>query len=197
MSTLRAIGVGILWTCVGLVFLLGCTPKKPVVLPGPWAGPTPKTETPPSPEPTPKPATSPSTPIKEKPLPQVQEQPLSPTPVVKPPKEPSPQYLASVQLTQEGDRALSKGELDKALGFYEQAVQVDGYNGLAFLGLAKVWLQKNAPKRSLEFAKKAEILLADKPKDLRETYLLQSFLYEMLNQPENAKSYKEKAQRLP
>ncbi len=197
MTTFRVVGTSIFWSCVGLVLLLGCTPKKPVVLPGPWAGPAPKTETPQSTEPSPKPATPPSAPIKEKPLPQVQEQAPGPAPVVKPPKEPSPQYLASVQLVQEGDRALSKGDLDKALGFYEQAVQVDGYNGLAFLGLAKVWLQKNAPKRSLEFAKKAEILLADKPKDLRETYLLQSFLYEMLNQPENAKSYKEKAQRLP
>lgn len=194
---MRRMGMRVFWTCVGLAFLLGCAPKRPVVIPGPWAGSTPTVQTPPTPAPAPSMPSAPSAPIKEKTLPSTPQEPSSGTPAAKPPKEASPQYLASVQLVQEGDRALAKGDPDGALGFYEQAVQVDGYNGLAFLGLAKVWMQKNVPKRSLEFAKKAEILLTDKPKELRETYLLQSFLYEMLNQPESAKVYKEKAQKLP
>lgn len=195
MRTMRRMGMKVLWTGVGLAFLLGCAPKRPVVIPGPWAGSAPTVQTPSTPAPS-----TPSAPpvsIKEKSLPSTSQEPPGGTPATKPPKEASPQYLASVQLVQEGDRALARGDPDGALGFYEQAVQVDGYNGLAFLGLAKVWMQKNVPKRSLEFAKKAEILLTDKPKELRETYLLQSFLYEMLNQPESAKVYKEKAQKLP
>lgn len=205
MPTFRGFGTVFLAFLGLTLIVLGCTPKRPVVLPGtysqpatpptPTSPPTPKT-TPTTPqEPRPQPA-APSGPIKEKELTQAQE-PQSPPPAVKKTKEPSPQYVASIQLVQEGDRAMGKGELDSALGFYEQAVQVDGYNGLAFLGLAKVWFQKNAPTRSLEFAKKAEILLADNPKGLKETYLLESFLYEMLNQPDAAKTYKEKAQRLP
>lgn len=202
MRTLRPNGHGFFLTWIILAVVFGCTPKRPVVIPGSWPAspPTSKTEPAKTPEPQPQPAT-PSAPIKEKDLSKVPEPPTpaspSPAPRTPAPKEPSPQYLASVQLVQEGDRALAKGDPDGALGFYEQAVQVDGYNGLAFLGLAKVWLQKNVPKRSLEFAKKAEILLTDDPKGLKETYLLESFLYEMLNQPEMAKTYKNKAQRLP
>lgn len=181
-----------------MALVFGCTPKRPVVMPGSWqAQPpsAPKTEPAKIPEQKPQPAT-PSAPIKEKDLTKAPEPP-STAPRPPAPKEPSPQYLASVQLVQEGDKALAKGDPDGALGFYEQAVQVDGYNGMAFLGLAKVWLQKNVPKRSLEFAKKAEILLTDNPKGLKETYLLESFLYEMLNEPDKAKTYKSKAQRLP
>lgn len=189
--------MSVLWMCVGLAIVWGCTPKRPVVLPGPWAGSTPTVQTPSTPVPASSMPSKPSASIKEKTLPATPQEPPSGTLATKPPKEPAPQYLASVQLVQEGDLALTKGDLDGAMGFYEQAVQVDGYNGSAFLGLAKVWLQKNAPKRSLEFAKKAEILLTDKPKELRETYLLQSFLYEMLNQHESAMVYKAKAQRLP
>lgn len=189
--------MSVFWMCLGLAIFWGCIPKRPVALPGPWAGSTPTVQTPTTPAPASSTPGAPSASIKEKTLPATSQEPPSGTAATKAPKEPSPQYLASVQLVQEGDRALAKGDPDGALGFYEQAVQVDGYNGSAFLGLAKVWLQKNAPKRSLEFAKKAEILLTDKPKELRETYLLQSFLYEMLNQPESAKAYKEKAQRLP
>ncbi|MGQ9670411.1 tetratricopeptide repeat protein [Desulfosoma sp.] len=189
--------MSVLWMCVGLAIFWGCTPKRPVVLPGPWAGSTPTVQAPSTPAPASSTPSAPSASIKEKTLPETPQVPPSGTPAAKPPKEPSPQYLASVQLVHEGDRALAKGDPDGALGFYEQAVQVDAYNGSAFLGLAKVWLQKNAPKRSLEFAKKAEILLTNQPKELRETYLLQSFLYEMLNEPELAKTYKQKAQRLP
>jgi len=197
MKTSRAKGLGVVLMCVGLALVFGCTPKRPVVIPGSWStsAPPPKTEPAKVPEQKPQPS-APSAPIKEKELSQVHEPP-APAPKTPAPKEPSPQHIASVQLVQEGDRALAKGDPDGALGFYEQAVQVDGYNGLAFLGLAKVWLQKNVPKRSLEFAKKAEILLTDNPKGLKETYLLESFLYEMLNQPETARTYKNKAQRLP
>ncbi|MEJ5363600.1 MAG: hypothetical protein WHS86_00730 [Desulfosoma sp.] len=193
----RPEGLAFFLTCVGLAVALGCTPKRPVLIPGSWPSsqPAPKTEAAKVPEQKVQ-ATAPSAPIKEKELTQAQQPPVS-APKTAAPAEPSPQYLASVQLVQEGDRALAKGDPDGALGFYEQAVQVDGYNGLAFLGLAKVWLQKNVPKRSLEFAKKAEILLTDNPKGLKETYLLESFLYEMLNQPETAKTYKKKAQQLP
>lgn len=197
MRTARPKGLAVFLTCVGLALVFGCTPKRPVLIPGSWpsSAPTSKDEPTKIPEQKPQPA-APSVAIKEKDLTQTQEVPGS-APKTPAPKEPSPQYLASVQLVQEGDRALAKGDPDGALGFYEQAVQVDGYNGLAFLGLAKVWLQKNVPKRSLEFAKKAEILLTDNPKGLKETYLLESFLYEMLNQPETARAYKSKAQRLP
>ncbi|WP_448383808.1 hypothetical protein [Desulfosoma sp.] len=197
MRTSRPKSLGVFLISMALAVVFGCTPKRPVLIPGSWTSSAPASKTEPAkvPEQKPQPA-APSAPIKEKELTQAQEPPAS-VPKTPAPKEPSPQYLASVQLVQEGDRALARGDPDSALGFYEQAVQVDGYNGLAFLGLAKVWLQKNVPKRSLEFAKKAEILLTDNPKGLKETYLLQSFLYEMLNQPETARTYKNKAQRLP
>ncbi len=201
MRAFRPNGIGVFVTMISLALAFGCTPKRPVVIPGSWqtSAPAPKTEAAKIPEQKTQPVAPPAAPrapIQEKSLPPAQEPP-SAAPRTPAPKAPSPQYLASVQLVQEGDKALTKGDLDGALGFYEQAVQVDGYNGSAFLGLAKVWLQKNVPKRSLEFAKKAEILLTDDPKKLKETYLLESFLYEMLNQPEEAKTYKNKAQRLP
>ncbi|ROQ93461.1 tetratricopeptide repeat protein [Desulfosoma caldarium] len=195
MRTMGRVVLCLLWICVGLAFLTGCAPKRPVLIPGPRGGSTSTAQTPSTAAPVPSTPSAPSASIKEKPLTSTPQEAPSGSPTSKP--QMSPQYLASVQLVHEGDRALANGDLEGALNFYEQAIQVDGYNGLAFLGLAKVWMQKNVPKKSLEFAKKAEILLTNRPEELRETYLLESFLYEMLNQPESAKVYKEKAQKVP
>lgn len=170
--------------------LAGCAPRAMVSLPGPWtpAPRGPAVEAPREAIPAP-PARGE---IREEDI----EAPAEGTTPKEAP-EPSPQYLASLRLVEEGDRALGSGDVDGAVALYEQAVQVDGYNGRAFLGLAKAWRAKGFAARSLEFARKAEILLQHDPARLKETYLLEADLYGRLGDASMEAAYQRKAQRLP
>ena len=108
----------------------------------------------------------------------------------------SPQTLVAIRLVEEADRRLMEGNIDQAIGLYEQAVQLDPYNGSAFLGLAQAWSFSGAYERALEFAKKAEILLQDNLKRLKDVLLLEASIYDKLNNPTLADYYRRKAARL-
>ncbi|MCK8602123.1 tetratricopeptide repeat protein [Desulfoferrobacter suflitae] len=107
-----------------------------------------------------------------------------------------PQYLASMHLVDQAQRALSQGDPDNAIAPLEQAIQVDVYNGEAFFGLARAWKMKGSHSKALEFANKAEILFQDNPRKLREVYLLKAELFKELQDGSKAEYYLNKAARL-
>ncbi|NTU48369.1 MAG: hypothetical protein HGA84_05115, partial [Syntrophobacteraceae bacterium] len=75
-------------------------------------------------------------------------------------------------------------------------VQVDVYNGEAFLQLARAWRMKKSQQKALEFARKAEILLQDQPSKLKEVYLLQADLYRETGDVKKGQLYQQKAQNM-
>lgn len=101
-----------------------------------------------------------------------------------------------MHLVDQAKTALAQGKPDAAIPFLEQAIQVDVYNGDAFLGLARAWHAKGSPKKSLEFAKKAEILFQNEPGKLKEVYRLEAELYKEIGDPKKAEGYRQKAARL-
>lgn len=104
-----------------------------------------------------------------------------------------PQRLASMHLVDAAKKALGNGKPDQAIPLLEQAVQVDVYNGDAFLQLSRAWRMKHSRAKSLEFAKKAEILLQDQPAKLKEIYLLQAELYREGGDLKKSQAYLQKA----
>ncbi|SMC21315.1 hypothetical protein SAMN02746041_01176 [Desulfacinum hydrothermale DSM 13146] len=188
-GTFRNIGTGVVM-CALVAAMAGCAPRTMVSLPGPWT-PAPRR---PAVEAPRGPATTPAQrgEIREEDI----EAPETGT-AAKPSEPAGPQVVASLRLVEEGDRALATGDAEGALALYEQAVQVDGYNGRAFLGLAKAWRLKGFASRSLEFARKAEILLQHDPARLKETYLLEADLCRRLGDAAMEAAYRRKAQRLP
>lgn len=184
--------------------LAGCAPKQVVYLPPDWKSPSPAPEAVVRPSEIPAaPKAPPSVggPIFEPPS-TIREMELQPTPEtsLKPVEETveaaTPQHYASMHLVDQAKLSLNQGRVDEAIGLYEQAVQVDVYNGEAFLGLAKAWHMKGSQKKSLEFARKAEILLQDKPSRLKEVYLLQADIHRQLGEIPQAEASLRKASRL-
>lgn len=108
----------------------------------------------------------------------------------------SPQMLASMHLVEQGDSNLQQGALDDAIALYEQAIQIDVYNGDAFYGLARAWYRKHSLNQALEFARKAEIIFQDRPAQLKRVYQLQTKMYEDMDEWGNAARYRAKADRL-
>lgn len=90
--------------------------------------------------------------------------------------------------------ALAEGKPDRAIPLLEQAVQVDVYNGEAFLQLARAWRMKKYQQKAIEFARKAEILLQDQPAKLKEVYMMQSDLYRETGDIKKSQVYRQKAQ---
>ena len=64
-------------------------------------------------------------------------------------------------LLEAGDAALSVGDLDAALGFFDRAVEVSPDSARAKVGLAKVYLQSGRPVAALRFFEQAETTGAD------------------------------------
>jgi len=193
--------------CLVLFLLAGlnvaCAPRQRVVIPPDWQ---PRAQAPAQPKQQPAPtataaARSEST-ITEQNLPTAGPIATSgPAPERKPAAEPpeppkSPQLVASLHLVDEGNRNLAQGQVDEAIALFEQAIQVDGYNGDAFFGLANAWQRRDAPTRALEFARKAEILFQDRPSKLKKVYLLQADILEGQDDWQNAAGYRAKADRL-
>lgn len=78
----------------------------------------------------------------------------------------------------------------------EQAVQVDVYNGEAFLQLARAWRMKGSRNKAMEFARKAEVLFNEEKGKLKEVYLLQADLYKEMGDPRAADQCRQKASKL-
>jgi hypothetical protein len=107
-----------------------------------------------------------------------------------------PQYLASMHLVDQARASLAQGSPDSAINFLEQAIQVDVYNGEAFLGLARAWKMKGTQEKALEFANKAEILFQDNPQKLKQVYLLKAEMFRELRDTAGTDYYLQKASRL-
>ncbi len=183
----------------------GCTSRRAVQIPQEWQ--SPRAESPERSRPqnaTKPPAGTPET--VQSPLlkasPKFKESDISatlPTPPVSQGEkkaEGPPQRLASMNRVNQAKAALAEGKPDRAIPLLEQAVQVDVYNGEAFLQLARAWRMKKSPKKSLEFARKAEILLQDQRAKLKEVYLLQSELYRETGDAKKSQVYQQKAQSM-
>jgi hypothetical protein len=118
-------------------------------------------------------------------------------PAPTPKKEPqAPQQLASMHLVDQAGTALSQGKPDAAIPLLEQAIQIDAYNGEAFLGLARAWRMKGSRNKAQEFSQKAEVLLQDRPAKLKEVYLFEADLFKELGDTKRMEQYRQKASKL-
>ncbi len=98
-----------------------------------------------------------------------------------------------MQLVSQAKGPLERGKPDTAIPMLEKAIQIDSQNPEAFLLLARAWKQKQARQKSLEFARKAELLYHGKPSKLKEVYQLESDLYREMGDSAKAAKYKKKA----
>jgi Flp pilus assembly protein TadD len=196
------------WVSLALlsICVAACASRKTVYIPPEWQTPPPaataeqKSKTPAQPQP---PRTSsdsqqfvlkPPPAIREAEVPQTAEPKPAPAPTEK--KEAQPQHLASMHLVEQAKAALAQGKRDSAISLFEQAVQVDVYNGEAFFGLARAWKMKGARDKAVEFARKAEILFQDEPVKLKEVYLFEANIYKDLGDKTAEEIYRRKASRL-
>ncbi len=108
----------------------------------------------------------------------------------------TPQRYASMHLVEQAKTSLDQGRLDEAISMYEQAVRVDVYNGEAFLGLARAWHMKGFHDKSLEFAKRADVLFQGRPARLKEAYLLQAEIHRQMGDTGRAETFLREASRL-
>jgi tetratricopeptide (TPR) repeat protein len=215
----RACAPALLVVFLSLLVVGGCAPRPRVSMPEEWttAAKPPVTRpltTPTRPTQTAPAEPPPSQPVLQ-PLPNIEEEDLGAVssrdvnagvrsyegaaasvgqPVA--PAAENPQHLASMHLVNTAKTALHQGKADQAIGQLEQAIQVDAYNAEAFLILAEAWKTKGDRKRSLEFARKAEVLYQDKPKELKRVYLLEADLLKTSGQALEAEKYRQKAARL-
>jgi tetratricopeptide (TPR) repeat protein len=67
---------------------------------------------------------------------------------------------ASQRLVLDGLRADSQHETERARGLYQRALQVDSGNPFAYLALARQCVAEDEPELALEYAERAEDLLA-------------------------------------
>jgi len=188
-----------------VVLSAGCMSKKVVYIPQEWQTPLPKStsSTPPAHSGLKNTASAPSSSSPSsilKPPPAITEKDVAvdsnsvaPPPVKKPAP---PQQMASMHLVDQGKAALSQGKADAAISVLEQAIQVDVQNGEAFLQLARAWRMKAARNKSMEFARKAEILLHEDRAKLKEVYTLQADLYKEMGDMGKAEQYRKRASKL-
>ncbi len=108
----------------------------------------------------------------------------------------TPQRYASMHLVDQAKTSLDQGKIDEAITMYEQAMRVDVYNGEAFFGLARAWHMKGFHDKSLEFAKRADMLFQGRPARLKEVYLLQAEIYRQLEDTSRAEAFLREASRL-
>ena len=189
---------------VVLVFSSGCGAKRNVYIPPEWRAQPPPAQSsafpssskaqtpPPAPSVSPSPILKPPPAITEKDV-AVDSNSVAPPPVKKPAP---PQQMASMHLVDQGKAALSQGKADAAISVLEQAIQVDVQNGEAFLQLARAWRMKAARNKSMEFARKAEILLHEDRAKLKEVYTLQADLYKEMGDMGKAEQYRKRASKL-
>jgi tetratricopeptide (TPR) repeat protein len=70
---------------------------------------------------------------------------------------------ASLRIVLDGLRADAAGDLERAQGLYQRALQVDSSNPYAYLALARQSVQRAEPEVALEYVARAEDLLASEP----------------------------------
>jgi hypothetical protein len=212
----RKVGGGVVKMATLLILLAGgCAPQQRVAIPPEWrtASPpaaagalSPSQETAPA-APAAKPILEPPARIRESDLSPSREKPAAtgksvPSPGApaakagQPVSSPKPQVTAAMHLVTAGKAALEKGKTDAAVEKLEQAIQVDAYNAEAFYQLSRAWQVKGNLKRALEFARKAEILYHDDPKELKKVYLHEVELLKLSGQRGEAEIYRQKAARL-
>jgi len=182
------------------VLLLGACAKRTVYVPPEWLKSQPPPEVKHEKQQKPRSTSSDQGPIL-KTSPQIKESDISsnpqPVPQTEPAKEvPQPQFLASMHLVDQAKASLAQGKIESAISLFEQAIQVDVYNGEAFFGLARAWRMKGSMVKASEFARKAELLFQDQPGQLKEVYLLEAAIFKQLGDTSKAEVYAKKASRL-
>jgi len=196
------------WICLIATVCLfsACAPTRMVYIPPEWQQPRTQAGAPARAQQQPEQAATGQPVIK--PAPQIKEMEVAPAPETTTSEAASsqsaansaraadPQYLASMHLVDQGQASLAQGSADQAILLLEQAIQVDVYNGEAFLGLARAWKMKGSQAKSLEFANKAEMLFQDDPKRLKQVYLMKAELFKELKDAAKTDYYLQKAARL-
>lgn len=184
--------------------LSGCMSQKSVYIPPEWqkAPPPPAVNRAPQPQmqaPPPESGGQTVGPIFKTP-PAIKERDLSTAPEPMAPAKvqpaPQPQYMASMHLVEKANGSLKQKKPDQAIPVLEEAIQVDVYNGDAFFSLARAWRMKGSRNKSMEFAKKAEILFQDQPAKLKEVYLFQADLFKEMGDAASKDLYLKKASTL-
>ena len=99
-------------------------------------------------------------------------------------------------LVDQARASLANGKPDGAIPLLEQAIEVDVYNGAAFLEMARAWRMKGSNDKALEFAHKAEILFQDEPRRLKEVYLFEAELFREMGDHKSQEQAQSKASRL-
>jgi len=186
------------WIGVGMLgaLLVGCAPVRTVYIPQEWGVPERRDDArgqkPQESSPTERPILKPTPRFQEEEVPQSSG--LAPTKESQASQE--PQRIASMHLVDLARASLNQGNPDQAIAFLEQAIQVDGYNGEAFFGLARAWRMKGSAGKALGFARKAEILFQDEPARLKDVYLLEAEIYRDSGDVSAAQAYSDRAARL-
>jgi tetratricopeptide (TPR) repeat protein len=197
------------FVAVLLFFLLACSPTRQVYIPREWQEKPPSADTGAPAKPhaqtqtaapaQPRAASSSNQFLLGRP-PAIKESEVSstgyagPAPAEKKPAQ--PQHLASMHLVEQANAALAQGKADSAISLFEQAVQVDVYNGSAFFGLARAWRTKGSRPKAMEFARKAEILFQDDRSKLKELYLFEASVFKDMGDKAKEEEYRQKASRL-
>ena len=75
------------------------------------------------------------------------------------PEEPSPRALASLRLTEQGQRFLESGDPDTAISALERAVGLNPTNGENYYYLSEAWLAKGDTTQAEKFNRLADLYL--------------------------------------
>ena len=117
-------------------------------------------------------------------------------PVPPPPKGPealSPKREASQNMIDVGERYLGQGDLDKATQTFQEAINIDSDNGVAYYYLAKVMYQKSEYDDALGLLEKSEGLLGSYPEWVAEVARLKKQIEEAKQNPPNSAQKPEEA----
>ena len=87
-----------------------------------------------------------------------------------PKAKPRPREVASLHLTEQGQRLLENGKIDDAISVLERAVSLYAYNGKNYYYLAEAWLRKGNVKQAKEWNRLAERYLTGDQEWLRRIY---------------------------
>ncbi|MBI4366010.1 MAG: tetratricopeptide repeat protein [Deltaproteobacteria bacterium] len=85
----------------------------------------------------------------------------------------TPQRTASMELVMQGKQFLARREHDRALKAFQDAVMVDGTNGIAYYYLARVRYELRQYTEAVGLLERAAALLADSPEWMRTVEELQ------------------------
>ena len=95
--------------------------------------------------------------------PQATEKPPEVIPPPPPPQSAAPRYKASQQLVTRGIAALDAGNTIQATQLFQEAINIDANNGMAYFYLAKATLESGQAQAASGFLDKAEALIGSDP----------------------------------